>query len=182
MKDPWRDLRESQDQGRRLANISVLSVLQVRIKNLVKKKHCGSHWLGKISFKKNPDRGRAIIEVRGEEGKKTRGIPLEGLPELAEASLNIKVLMNSQMTTLEKYSIRLEGRSENPARSLLILVELDEQPAGSGACGHALLHCHVGPDHDSKPEIRVPLPSMMPWDALDWVLSQIIPGWEPSPW
>ena len=46
----------------------------------------------------------------------------------------------------------------------------------------ALNHCHVGPDHTANPEIRVPMPPMKPWEALDRVLSQVVPDWEPAPW
>jgi hypothetical protein len=55
---------------------------------------------------------------------------------------------------------------------------------GRGAGGHAALHCHVGPDLETAPEVRVPLPAINAAEALDWVLSQIIPtdGFEPAPW
>ncbi|MCL2824561.1 MAG: hypothetical protein FWD57_11265, partial [Polyangiaceae bacterium] len=54
---------------------------------------------------------------------------------------------------------------------------------GSGACGHAAFHCHIGPDLDAKPKLRIPLPAIGPADALDWVLSQLCgDGFEPAPW
>lgn len=60
--------------------------------------------------------------------------------------------------------------------------ESDGDRQGSGACGHAALHCHVGPTLDADPKVRVPLPPLPPADALDWILSQVVPGWEPTPW
>lgn len=53
-----------------------------------------------------------------------------------------------------------------------------------GAGGHAVLHCHVGPDLNARPKIRVPLPPISAAEALDWVLSQIITtdDFEPAPW
>ena len=43
---------------------------------------------------------------------------------------------------------------------------------------------HVGPDRDTKPKVRVPLPAFSPVDALDWVLSQLVPtaDFEPALW
>ena len=77
-----------------------------------------------------------------------------------------------------------------PARAhpvvLFLLRNGDGRPGGdrqgSGACGHAAFHCHVGPTLDAEPKVRVPLPPLHPADALDWVLSQVVPGYEPAPW
>ena len=35
-------------------------------------------------------------------------------------------------------------------------------------------------DHESK--VRVPFPAVGPADALDWLLSIVVPAWEPAPW
>jgi hypothetical protein len=37
---------------------------------------------------------------------------------------------------------------------------------------------------DTEPKVRAPLPSIDATDALDWVLSQILPKseFEPAPW
>ena len=34
----------------------------------------------------------------------------------------------------------------------------------------------------AKPKVWVPLPPVGPVAALDWVLSVIVPGWEPAKW
>ncbi|HEX4422555.1 MAG TPA: hypothetical protein VH165_31790 [Kofleriaceae bacterium] len=53
---------------------------------------------------------------------------------------------------------------------------------GGGACGHAAFHCHVGLTLEHEPKVRVPLPAVAPADALDWLLSTVVPNWEPAPW
>ena len=53
---------------------------------------------------------------------------------------------------------------------------------GAGGCGHATFHCHVGPDLDAKPKVRVPFPAVGPEHALDWLLATVVPGIEPMPW
>jgi hypothetical protein len=58
----------------------------------------------------------------------------------------------------------------------------EQDRKGGGACGHAAFHCHVGPTLDHEPKVRVPLPAVGPADALDWLLSIVVPAWEPAPW
>jgi hypothetical protein len=56
--------------------------------------------------------------------------------------------------------------------------------AGHGACGHAALHAHVGPTMNDEPKVRVPLPGLGAGQALEWVLSQVVPtlDFEAAPW
>jgi hypothetical protein len=88
----------------------------------------------------------------------------------------------------------LEGRRDQllsePARTqpvILFHLENDQDPIeqdrkGGGACGHAAFHCHVGLTLEHEPKVRVPLPAVAPADALDWLLSTVVPNWEPAPW
>lgn len=52
-----------------------------------------------------------------------------------------------------------------------ILLHLDEGPRGAGLATHAILHAHVWPGHDLIPTVRVPLPALLPADALDWIVA-----------
>jgi len=42
----------------------------------------------------------------------------------------------------------------------------------------------MGPNLDAEPVIRVPLPAIGPSEALEWVISQLVPtpAFEPAPW
>jgi hypothetical protein len=55
---------------------------------------------------------------------------------------------------------------------------------GLGACGHAALHCHVGPSMTTDPKVRVPMPPLGPAEILDWMIAQILPiqDFERAPW
>lgn len=84
---------------------------------------------------------------------------------------------------LHMFTVMVEGeRADGSKWTLAVHLPDDEGPEGDrqgrGACGHAALHCHVGPDLDTAPEVRVPLPAISAADAFDWVLSQIIPTQE----
>jgi hypothetical protein len=81
----------------------------------------------------------------------------------------------------------VEGRTLQDAPWCVALhLQNDSGPsgdrAGSGACGHAAFHCHVGPTLDDEPKMRVLPPPLLPAEALDWVLSQVVPDYEPAPW
>jgi hypothetical protein len=76
----------------------------------------------------------------------------------------------------------LAARTVEEDAPLLISIELDDARMGRGACSHPLLHCHLGRDHEHQPQLRGPFPAMKPWEALDWLLSQIIFDFEPAPW
>ncbi len=155
--------------------------MRQRVKALVRLGHCDDRYLGKLGKKKNTPRDTTEIWVKGTtEGAFGEAIPLRGLPQLEAARLRLWVI--TRVGRVEKFNVRLEGSALPTPRPWLVSVELDEGRMGSGACGHALTHCHVGPDHDATPEVRVPCPAMAPWDALDWVLTLVVPDWEPLPW
>jgi hypothetical protein len=35
---------------------------------------------------------------------------------------------------------------------------------------------------EHEPKVRVPFPAVAPAGALDWLLSTVVPDWEPAPW
>jgi hypothetical protein len=110
------------------------------------------------------------------------GEPVTGLQALTDATL--VVLMLGDRTSVHQFTAHLRGTTQAGA-SWLVAAHLDatgDDHMGSGACGHASFHSHVGPDYGVVPEVRVPLPAVGPVAALDWIFSIVVPGWEPAPW
>lgn len=178
----WRALYESHEATRALGNDQPDVLLRQRIKELVRLKHCNLRFPGKLTYKTETAHGREEIWVKGAEaGSMGEPIPLDGLPSLRDARLSLAATLDKRNGYLRSFTVRLEGTAPGD-RPLLISVEMDEKPMSNGACGHPLIHCHVGPDHAATPELRLPMPPVKPWDALDWVLAQVVPGWEPAPW
>lgn len=176
----WSELHEAHEASRALGSHDVASELRARIKELVKRKHCDGRFTGKVDYKKNGARGKKEIWVKGAEGSMGDSIPLEGLEDLSPARLSMGAIVDG--AKVDKFTIRLEGTTTADQRPWMASVEMDSEPMGSGACGHPVIHCHVGPDHVATPNVRVAMPALKPWDALDWLLCQVIPDWEPAPW
>jgi hypothetical protein len=113
------------------------------------------------------------------------------VPSLTEASLEVQLLQNSRSFHLHMLTVMLFGRTRDE-HPWCVAVHLpddresqqspDGDRQGSGACGHAALHCHAGRTLDHEPKLRVPLPRLAPADILAWVLSQVVPDFEPAPW
>jgi hypothetical protein len=122
--------------------------------------------------------------AKGELGPALR---LARLPALCEASLTIQATTDGRSQHLHHFTVMLKG-ARHDGTTLAIAIHLDNDRVeghdrmGDGACGHAAFHCHVGPDLDTLPKVRVPLPAISAVDAFDWLLSVVIPGWEPAPW
>lgn len=179
----WAALYDRHQQARNMDTLDVATLLRERLKVLVRLNHCDSRYLGKLSYKRHPVRGRSEIWVKGPKDSPLGApIPLIGLPELDEAKLWLGAMLTNKGQRLAKFTVRLEGLTKSTGAPWLVSVELDEKHLGLGACGHAPIHCHVGPSHTARPEVRVPCPPMRPWDALDWVLTVVLPDWEPLPW
>ncbi|MEO8900010.1 MAG: hypothetical protein ABI488_00440 [Polyangiaceae bacterium] len=126
--------------------------------------------------------------------------PLINLPGLAAAQLTVLAL-EGKNGYLHQFTVMIEGKRDDGSPLALAVHWEDDRvnesspngdQKGLGACGHAALHCHVGPDLDTAPKIRVPLPILGPADALTWVLSQVVltknssadakKRFEPAPW
>jgi hypothetical protein len=117
----------------------------------------------------------------------------QGSIHLEEARLTILLLVDTERDHLHEMTVMIEGKrdDETPVTVAVHLPddrETKKNPSGDrqghGACGHAALHCHVGPTLDIPPEIRVPLPALSPGEVVAWVLSQVVPtpDFEPAPW
>lgn len=118
--------------------------------------------------------------------------PLMGLPDLEVAKIYVACIADGR-GRLHAFTVSVEGmRKDGSSWSLAVdlpddrggVDSADGDRQGRGACGHAALHCHVGPDRETSPQVRVPLPSLTPSEVLQWVFSQIIPtlAFEPAPW
>lgn len=177
-------LAEEHEKARAIGSSDdVASKLRERIKKLVALRHCHARYQGKVDYKKQPERGKQEVWVKGDsDSSMGDAIPLEGLKHLRNARLSLAAMLDHKMTRIDKFTVRLEGVALPSGQDWLVSVELDDKPMGTGACGHALIHCHIGPSHSSTPEVRAPMPTMKPWDALDWVLTLVLPRWEPAPW
>lgn len=182
----WADLYDQHEATRDVSRHQrVDNLLRLRLRALAARGACDPMSAPLLTYRKKPPRGKREIWIA--TGANAARAPDEvgtieiETDKLADAQLSISVLLDHGETRVEKYTIRLEGR-DAADQPRLISVELDGEPMGSGACGHPLLHCHIGPDHATVPEVRVPVAAMRPWEALDWVLSVVIPNWEPLPW
>jgi hypothetical protein len=171
----WQELHQAHEAARALPGPKSLgNEVRRKLHLLAQKGLCSASAPSWVTERTWGD--RRFFELRG-----SQSIELGSVEPLIEAKLSLSALTSRRGERIEKFTIKLEAISR-PARPFVVSVELTEKADGQGACGHALLHCHIGPDHEVKPQIRVPLPALKPWDALDWVLSQIIPEWEPAPW
>lgn len=112
---------------------------------------------------------------------------------LQEAHLSVLALLNQSKNHLHMLTVMIEGkRTDGSPWTVAVHLpddrETDKNPRGDrqryGACGHASLHCHVGPTLDTQPEVRVPLPALAPARVVEWVVSQLVPtiAFEPAPW
>ncbi len=120
-------------------------------------------------------------------------IALQNLPYLKDARLSIQATLERRGGRLHEFSAAISGLTPLGV-AWTAAVHLDNElkrPAkegwrgdwcGAGACSHAILHCHVGPDLSANPKVRVPLPALGPEHALDWLLATVVPHYEPVPW
>lgn len=115
------------------------------------------------------------------------------LIHLEEARLTILLLVNTESDHLHEMTVMIEGKREDETPVTVAVHLPDDRETkknpngdrqGHGACGHAALHCHVGPTLAIPPELRVPLPALTPAEVVAWVLSQVVPtpDFEPAPW
>lgn len=120
-------------------------------------------------------------------------IELKGLPDLTGARLSIQATLEPKTGRVHEFSAAISGKTDAGV-DWTVAIHLDNELRspekdgwrgdwrGDGACSHAVLHCHVGPDLEAKPKVRVPLPAVGPEHALDWLLATVVPGFEPMPW
>lgn len=166
----------SERNEKKVSADNIQSSLIVRLKELASKNHCPKQAIGWFTIKGDSGGLRLLRLKEGLPKKDKRGhsaIELTDLQYVEDgALLTLSVLVDPRAQRLLEYSIGIQGQSKNPGRFWYARIDLDQEPKGVGLCGHPLLHCHVGePSEVFTP--RVPLPWMMPVDALDWLLSTV---------
>lgn len=161
------------------------AAIRRRLVELAARKHCSPTIQGRFTRRDRGPVGEWLID-QSDPG--SSGELLEGLPWLRNARLTVLALVSRRTEHVHKFTAMIEGiaRTERPWTAAVHLdddLEPEKQDRkGSGACGHAAFHCHVGPTLDDEPKVRVPFPAVTPADALDWLLSTVVPDWEPFPW
>lgn len=155
--------------------------IRERLIKLAKAGVCANNIRGRFTYSKSGNLRRLFIA-----GNNGNGEPLK-LVGIQDARLAVEATINSRNEHVHAFTSMLTGRTG--ARDWAIAIHLDDDlqgpradGKGTGACGHAVFHCHVGPDLDALPKVRVALPAVGPVAAFDWLLSQIVPNWEPAPW
>lgn len=153
--------------------------------NLAAAGHCDRSVSSRFSDKPNGDRKEWSIRFRASS---SCGEPLFNIDGQRMTTLNV-LATAARDGFLHQLDIRAEGERDDGTRWIIAVHLSDDQgPDGDrhafGAAGHAALHCHVGPDWHANPKIRVPLPALGPAEALEWVLTQLLPTakFEPAPW
>ena len=152
--------------------------------------HCDPSLPWFLKTTKTDGRTSVFTQPHGEAPGPVR---LTALPDLTDARMSIQATLQSQTGRLTEFSAAISGKTAAGV-DWTVAIHLENElrrPAaegwpgdwrGDGACGHAIFHCHVGPDLDAKPKVRVPFVAVGPEHALDWLLTTVVPGFEPMPW
>ncbi|MCK6513816.1 hypothetical protein L6R46_01995 [Myxococcota bacterium] len=179
----WRELVDQHDAARERGYPKVEMELRKRVAWLAERGHCSRVYQGRLSDKTKDKRSRRTqVMIKGEQSPIGDPIPLLNLPNVEHPKLWIYALLDDHDKRLLKFTVRLDARWAADKVPFTISVELDDRTMGSGACGHPILHCHMGVDHDRRPQFRLPLPALTPWEALDWLITQLDEAHEPAPW
>jgi hypothetical protein len=158
------------------------SSLRRRLVELANRGHCAHTIRGRFRPRHRGALHELYIEAPGDRE------PLWELPHLGDAHLTVLALVSRRTEHLHQFTAMIEAVTDTRSPWVAAVhLEDDHQPPdhdrkGSGACGHSAFHCHVGTSMDHEPKVRVPFPDVGPVGALDWLLSIVIPGWEPAPW
>ncbi len=184
----WVDLYRAQTAARTLASAAWSNELRKRLVALSKEGYCDPSVEGRFTYEH--DGGLLKWSIR--DGGEAAPVALRQLADLDSAELSVMALADRR-NHLHQFTVMVEGkRADGTAWALAVHFEddritdknKDADRKGTGAGGHAAFHCHVGPGLDVAPKVRVPLPALSPLDALEWVLSQLVPTakFEPAPW
>ncbi len=145
----WIDLYASHRQARAVA-ASWTTDVRKKLIALAAAGHCDATIRGRFSNHNRGDLAEWSIRRDGAQAAE----PLTGLPGLATAELSVLGLMNTR-GHLHAFTVSVEGkRADGSMWALAVHLpddrETEHNPNGDrqglGACSHAALHCHVGPD------------------------------------
>ena len=183
----WVDLYRNHRQARTVP-LSWTSEVRKKLIALAEAGYCDQTIRGRFSQQRSGE----LVEWSIRRNNAQAAEPLTGLADLATAEISVLGLV-SRNGHLHAFTVSVEGkRSDGSSWAIAVHLPDDRETKknpdgdreGLGACSHAALHCHVGPDLDTGPKVRVPLPALTPVEVLDWVLSQLVPtpAFEPAPW
>jgi hypothetical protein len=187
--NPWVDLYSSQN-ALRTGSSDIDKAIRTRLIRLAGMGCCSASIEGRFTYRKAGGRCREWY-IRP-EAEDSLAEPLT-IPGLTEAALSVQLTANSTQSHLHEFSASISGKTEAGALWTVAVHLVDDRDQvfepgllpdqkGAGACSHAVLHCHVGPGLKTPPEVRVPLAPVRAEDALDWLLTTVLPSWEPMPW
>lgn len=187
--NPWADLHRAHEAMRQRP-VDITGEIRRRLIELSDAGHCSASIRGRLTYQNSSDKRLRRLHIRPEAGA-TEGEPLT-LPGMESAHLQVQAVLDTRDHAVHAFSAHLWGRTRaGLGWALAVHLDDDLAPAtqdlqsgqkGGGACGHAVFHCHVGPDLDAEPKVRVPLPAVGPEHVLDWLLATVVPGFEPMPW
>jgi hypothetical protein len=179
----WGALYENHRGMRSVSDLA--TSLRQRLLALAGRGHCAATIQGRFTRRDRGGLRELFIQPLDPRDKRE---PLVELPALRDARLTVLALISRRADHVHQFTAMIEGETQTglPWAAAVHFEDdrgsAEEDRKGSGACGHAAFHCHVGPTLDHEPKVRVPLPAIGPADALDWLLSIVVPGWEPAPW
>ncbi len=185
--NPWSELYIQHRSARLAAGQDTAGQIRARLIELADRGVCCSTIRGRFTYERRRTKGLRRWHISGAD---EHGEPLNNLADMTETWLSVLMLESTRDNHIHQLTIAISGRtrSNDP---ICIAVHLsddretsnpDSDRQGTGACGHAAMHCHVGPTLAASPQVRVPMPPIDPRAALDWVLSQVVPDWEPASW
>jgi hypothetical protein len=184
----WVDLYRGHAAVRACVGRAWTSEVRKRLISLATAGHCDGTIRGRFSNQTREGLDEWSIRRDGRQASE----PLHKLPGLRSADLTVLGLIG-RADHLHTFTVMVAAMRNDGSRWSLAVHLPDDRVTvatpggdrqGHGACGHAAVHCHVGPDLDTVPKVRVPLPVLGPVDILDWVMSQLLPtaDFEPAPW
>lgn len=163
----WGSLYE-QHCSMRTASAELITAIRHRLLALAERGHCARTIQGRFTRR---DRGGLREWFIQQVDPRDEREPLVGLPSLQDARLTVLALLSRRADHVHQFTVMLEGTMlAGLPWAAAIHLEDDREPdtqdrKGSGACGHAAFHCHVGPTLDHEPKVRVPFPAVGPADA-----------------
>lgn len=179
----WGALYE-QHRDMRSASADLITSVRQRLIELAERGHCSRTIQGRFTRRDRGGLREWFIQQLDSHDERER---LVGLPSLHDARLTVLALLSRRADHVHQFTLMLEGTAPTGLPwAAAVHLEDDREPdtdrKGGGACSHAAFHCHVGPTLDHEPKVRVPFPAVGPAGALDWLLSIVIPDWDPAPW
>jgi len=149
-----------------------------------------AHAHQRLQPRKNSEKGLKTYQLNN-DGCEVLNLAETGLGGhgVRQASLTVLMLLNVSTGHLHALTLMVEAtKADGLPWTMAVHLPNDQgentDHHGYGACGHAALHCHVGPTLDEEPKIRVPLPAVNAGELVGWLVSQVVPtlDFERAPW